>query len=706
MADHYMKRLFEPKHVALLGVSQDKSKSGYGFLRTLLDGKYEGKISLLGRQGGELEGLPIYSSVNDLPGGIDVAFNLLGPAHTPDVLAAVAARGTAFTVVFTAGFAEMGGAGVASQDALIKSCRSKGMRIIGPNCMGIFNLPFNFNLTSLSGIPVGNVGLIAQSGNVSFTVWDQARKHDVGFSCFVSFGNQADIPVHDYVEYMGQDEATKVIAIYLEGLRPGNGPAFFDACSRVSKIKPIVILKGGRSSAGRRAAQSHTASLSSSERVYASLFEEAGVVQVHQLEHLLPVAEALMRCPPMKGDDVAIVGSGGGHSTVCTDAVETAGLCVPAFSEELRAALRERLPEYAPIMNPVDMTGTFTKDPSEFATLSELVMNQDPHFAAVVNYGLYGLYKGGQVPEGAPHDYVTAAPLLGQLQAKLGKPFVFYTPYADRSHASFTAMRESGVPCFDNVSLVGVALAALRQRSRYLARADEAQAAPPAVVEKAVPLTPPDYSTEAGAYQLLQRVGVKLPEVRTTSSADELVAMADAMGYPVVIKAVLPGVGHKSEVGGVRTGVTSSRAVREAANAITQSVEKALGTKALGGFMVMRDLGRRRELIVGVRRDISLPTLGIIGLGGVLAEALDDVAVCLLPATPERVTRALERLSSARAWGAFRGEPEVSASDLADLLNRLDQAVQSDASIQSVECNPVLLVGTDIVPVDAAVETA
>lgn len=704
MPDHYMKRLFEPKHVALLGVSQDKSKSGYGFLRALLDGNYKGKISLLGRQGGELEGLPICSRVDALPADIDVAFNLLGPAHTPEVLAAVAARGTAFTVVFTAGFAEMGGTGVASQDALIESCRSKGMRIIGPNCMGIFNLPFGLNLTSLSEVPVGNVGLIAQSGNVSFTVWDQARKHDVGFSCFVSFGNQADIPVHDYVEYMGQDEATKVIAIYLEGLRPGQGTAFFDVCSRVSKIKPIVILKGGRSSAGRRAAQSHTASLSSSERVYASLFEEAGVVQVHQLEHLLPVAEALMRCPPMKGNDVAIVGSGGGHSTTCTDAVETAGLSVPAFSEELRAALRQRLPEYAPVMNPVDMTGTFTQDPSEFATLSKLVMEKDPHFAGVVNYGLYGLYKGGKVPAGAPYDYVTAAPLLGQLQAKLGKPFVFYTPYADRSHASFTAMRESGVPCFDNVSLVGIALAALRQRGRYLAR-DDAVKAVPAALEKSVPLAAADYSTEAAAYQLLQRFGVKLPEVRTTSSADELVAIADGMGYPVVIKAVLPGVAHKSEVGGVRTGVTSAHAVQEAALDITQSVGKALGAKALDGFMVMRDLGRRRELIVGVRRDISLPTLGIIGLGGVLAEALDDVAVCLLPATPERVTRALERLSSARAWGAFRGEPAVSVSGLAELLNRLDRAVQSDASIQSVECNPVLLVGTDIVPVDAAIET-
>nr|WP_315396933.1 acetate--CoA ligase family protein [uncultured Duganella sp.] len=699
-----MKKLFEPKHIALLGVSQDKSKSGYVFLNSLLAAGYKGKISLLGRQDGELEGLPVYGSVDQLPADIDVAFNLLGPAQTPGVLAAVADRGTAFTVVFTAGFAEMGGEGAASQEALVDSCRGKGMRIVGPNCMGIFNLPFGMNLTDIPQVPVGDIGVISQSGNISVSVWDQARKYDLGFSCFVGFGNQADIPIHEYVDYMGQDEATKVIVMYLEGLRPGSGGAFLEVCSRVSKIKPIVILKGGRGSAGRRAAESHTASLSSSERVYASLFEEAGVVEVHQLEHLLPVAEALMRCPPMKGDDVAIVGSGGGHSTVCTDAVETAGLSVPAYSEALRVELRKQLPAYAPIMNPVDMTGTFTRDPSQFATLTELVMGMDPHFAGVVNYGLYRSDKASMLPAGAPYDYVTAAPLLGQLQSKLGKPFVFYTPYADRSDPSFTAMRNAGVPCFDNVAFVGLALAALRQRGRFLARADALPAAT-AAFEAPASAGVPDYRTETGAYRLLESYGVKLPEVRTTASVDELVAMADAIGYPVVIKAILPGVAHKSEVGGVRTGVGSAQGVQEAAHGIARSVEGALGAKALGGFMVMRDFGRCRELIVGVRRDISLPTLGVIGLGGVLAEALDDVAVCMLPATPERVARALERLSSAKAWGAFRGEPEVSASAVADLLNRLDQAVRSDGAIQSIECNPVLLVGAEIVPVDAAIET-
>jgi acyl-CoA synthetase (NDP forming) len=705
-SSHPLHRLFEPRHVALLGVSRDTSKAGYKFLRSLLDAGYKGRISLLGRQAGELEGLQIHTSPDTLPADIDVAFNLLGPAQTPESLQAVAARGAAFSVVFTAGFAEMGAAGAALQNDMVRACNASGMRIVGPNCMGLFNLHLGLNLTEISPLPAGDIAFVSQSGNVGVTLWDQARKHDVGFSCFVGFGNQADIPMHEYIDYLGQHEGTRVIVVYLEGLRPGSGDAFFETCARVSRVKPIVVLKGGRTSAGRRAAESHTASLSSSERVYTALFEEAGVIEVKQMELLLPVAEALMRCPPMQVDEVAIVGSGGGHSTVCTDEVESVGLQVPPFSDGLQEELGRRLPAWAPRKNPVDMTGAYINDPSLFAALTELVMERDPAFGAAVNYGLYGLWKDGKVGAGSNYDYVSAAPLIGQLQARLNKPIVFYTPYADRPHPSFTAMRNAGVPCLDTVASVGAALAALRKRGRYLARAADTQVAAPAALHQRVAasgVAAPDYATELGSYALLARHGVQTPKVLTAADAGQAAARADTLGYPVVLKAVLPGVAHKSDAGGVRTGLGDAGAVRQAAAEMVRSVARALGDNALAGFMVTKDLGRRRELIVGVRRDVSLNTLGVVGLGGVLTEALDDVAVCLLPATPQRVERALARLKSARAWGAFRGEPAVPVAAIATLLNQLQAALLSDPAIESVECNPVMVIDDRVVPVDAAI---
>ncbi|WP_269502096.1 acetate--CoA ligase family protein [Burkholderia sp. IMCC1007] len=702
---HPLHRLFRPRHVALLGVSRDTGKLGYTFLRALIDAGFAGRISLLGRQAGELDGLTIHTDPAELPPDIDVAVNLLGPAQTPAVLEAVAARGAAFAVVFTAGFAEMGAAGEQMQADMVRACNAHGMRIVGPNCMGLFNLHVGLNLTEISPLPIGNVALVSQSGNVAVTLWDQARKHDLGFSCFAGFGNQADIPMHEYIDYLGQDNDTRVIAIYLEGLRPGSGDAFFETCARVSRTKPIVVLKGGRASAGQRAAQSHTASLSSSERVYRALFEEAGVIEVRELEHLLPAAEALMRCPPMTGDDVAIVGSGGGHSIVCTDEVEAVGLRVPAFPAPLVDTLSGLLPAWAPKRNPVDMTGAYIRDPSLFSSLTELVMNACPSFSAAVNYGLYGLWKGGALDPDSPHDYVSAAPLLGALQAKLGKPLLFYTPYADRVHPSFTAMRASGVPCLESIESVGVALAALRQRGRFLARAGEAapRRAAAARAAAAPASAPHAYASEVDAYRLLARYDVTLPDVLTADTPHAAAEQAGRLGYPVVVKAILPGVAHKSDVGGVRTGVGSADGVREAAHAIAASVAQALGPRALAGFTVTRDFGRRRELIVGVRRDVSLASLGLIGLGGVLTEALDDVAVVLLPATPERVARALARLTSAAAWGPFRGEPAVSTVALAGLLNQLDAALRSDQAIDSIECNPVMVVGRDLVPVDAAI---
>ncbi len=699
---HPLQRLFRPRHVALLGVSLDRNKAGYKFLRSLIEAGFAGRISLLGRQAGEIDGLQIYTDPADLPADIDVVINLLGPAQTPEVLEAVAARGAAFAVVFTAGFAEMGEEGERLQTAMVRNCNARGMRIVGPNCMGLFNLHIGLNLTEIAALPIGNVALISQSGNVAVTLWDQARKHDLGFSSFVGFGNQADIPIHEYIDYLGQDDETRAIAIYLEGLRPQSGDAFFETCARVSRTKPIVVLKGGRKSAGRRAAQSHTASLTSSERVYQALFAEAGVVEVRELEHLLPAAEALMRCPPMRGEEVAIVGSGGGHSIVCTDEVEAVGLSVPEFPASLVETLSGMLPSWAPKKNPVDMTGAYINDPSLFSSLTELVMQACPSFDAAVNYGLYGLWKGGELGKNSPHDYTSAAPLLGRLQAKLGKPLVFYTPYADRPHPAFTAMRESGVPCLESVELVGVALAALRQRGRYLARA--AEVPPQRVAGEPIPAAASrDYASEVDAYRLLARHGVTLPEVLMAETPEGAAAHAERIGYPVVVKAILPGVAHKSDVGGVRTGLGDAAAVRDAAQSIAQKVAQACGPDALAGFTVMRDFGRRRELIAGVRRDPSLTTLGLVGLGGVLAEAFNDVAVVLLPATPERVSRALARLNSASAWGEFRGELAVDAGALATLLNQLDAALSSDPVIDSIECNPVMVVGRDLVPVDAAI---
>ncbi|WP_244546613.1 acetate--CoA ligase family protein [Bosea sp. OK403] len=697
--------LYNPGHIVIVGFSRDESKEPAIFLRELLNQGYKGKISLLGRERGQFQGCEMYDSAAALPEGIDLAFNMVAAGKTLDILPQVAARGVPAAVIFTSGFAEMDPSGADLQRKLVEACNANGMRVVGPNCPGYFYLPNGINLTGIPDIPQGPIGLISQSGNVGITLWDQAKTIDIGFSAFVGVGNQADIPIHDHIEYLGQDDNTKVIALYLEGLPDGHGPRFVSVCRDVSRRKPIVALKGGRTVGGMRAAQSHTAAMSSASKVYSALFKDCGVIEVAHLEHLLPIAEVLYRCPPMKGRRVAIVGSGGGHSTVSTDEVELAGLTVPEFNSELQAEYGKRLPSYAPKRNPVDMTGGFTKDPTRFAQMTELVLAHDPNFDGFINYGLYGFYRNGKPPADAVHTYESAGPVIGHVQARSGLPVIFYTPYAYRRDPAYSALRNAGIPCYPNIHLAALGLAALYERNQLLTKAADTDAKVDGPAEtSANPALHGTGITEATAVAYLSGFGIRFPKLELCQTGDEAAVAAKRIGFPVVLKAVLPGVMHKSDVGGVAVGLSSSAAVSEAATTMTGHVTAALGAGRQDGFLVSEDLGKRRELFVGVRKDSLMGAIGLVGFGGVYAEAVNDTAICLLPATPARVAACLERLQSKSMWTEFRGEPAVAPAKIAALLNALDRALAADR-LTAIECNPVMIVGGDLIAVDAAIET-
>lgn len=698
----YLKSLYAPRHILVTGFSADPKKAGARFVAGLKAQGYSGEISLLGRTAGEFEGLRIYDSVDALPDGIDLAFNMYPANITLDVLPRVAARGVPLAVVFTSGFAEQGGDAVDAQQQLVKACRANGMRLVGPNCPGYFYFPNNVNLTAQIGLKQGPVALISQSGNVGITLWDQSKMLDIGFTAFIGVGNQSDIPLHDHIAYLGDDDNTKVIALYIEGLPAGQGQAFLEVCKSVSRKKPIVALKGGRTNAGMRAAQSHTASLSSESQVYSALFDECGIIEIEHLEHLLPLAEVLYRCPPMKGDRVAIVGSGGGHSTVCTDEVEMVGLEVPEFSQELQQAAGKKLPVYAPKRNPIDMTGGFTKDPSLFAQFTQMVIDIDGNYDGFINYGLYGLYRDGRLDEGHVHTYESAAPILGAIQEKTGLPIIFYTPYAYQKHSSFTALREAGIPCYADLNLAALGLATLRKRQKFLDRAATNPVGSTSSADANGASGRP--RSEAEASQYLAAYGVKFPRAVEVKSPHEAVAAAEDVGFPVVLKGIMPGVLHKSDVGGVAVGLGDREAVAVAAQKMEKQISSKLGAKALTGYLVTQDLGRRRELFVGVRDDHTFGSIGVLGVGGVYAEAIGDTSVCILPATPQSVSACLAKLRSSHMWDEFRGEPELDRDEVAKLLNQLASALNSQEGCTAIECNPVMVVGHDLIAVDAAFE--
>ena len=699
----YLQSLYRPKHILIAGFSSDPKKAGVRFLNGLKGQGFSGEISLLGRSAGTYESHTIYSDIGTLPSGIDLVFNMYPASATPDILPKIAARGAKVAVIFTSGFAEQGGSAADAQKKLVAECRANGMRLVGPNCPGYFYLPGNVNLTSETNLRAGPVALISQSGNVGITLWDQSRMLDIGWSGFIGVGNQSDIPLYDHIAYLGDDPNTKVIALYIEGLPEGQGQAFKQICQAVSRKKPIVALKGGRTTAGRRAAQSHTASLSSEAQTYSALFDESGIVEVGHLEHLLPIAEVLYRCPPLKGDRIAIVGSGGGHSTVGTDEVELAGLQIPEFNAQLQQAAAARLPVYAPRRHPNHKTRGLTKDPTLFAQFTQMVIDLDGTYDGFLNYGLYGLYRGGKLDEGHVHTYESAAPVLGAIQAKTGLPIIFYTPYAYQRHTSFTALREAGIPCFADLNLAALGLAALRERGIYLASPAPEPRAPITHATTGAQAKP---QSEADAAKYLESFGVKFPKTAEARSADEAVLASEQVGFPVVLKGILPGVLHKSDLGAVKIGLADAQAVAGAARDIERSVSSRPGLGKVAGFLVAQDLGRQRELFVGIRKDHTCGHVGMLGVGGIYAEAIVDTNVCLLPASTQSVELCLGKLRSKAMWSAFRGEPALDPARVADLLNQLAGALAAQPGCTAIECNPVMVVGRDLLAVDAVLEYA
>lgn len=679
------------------------------YLRDMIAAGYQGRISVLARTDGYLQGVRAYDSIFKLPSDIDVAVSLLPQASALSSLTDIARRGAAFGLVFTAGFAEAGGDGRRSEESMVQRCNAAGMRIIGPNSMGIFSASSNLNLVPYANVPQGSIGLLSQSGNVAITLWEEARSRAIGFSRFVGFGNQADVSLPELVRYLGDDPETAVIAIYLEGLKPSQGPSFLAACQTVSRTKPIVALKGGRTVAGARAAESHTDALSSEARVFEGLFQQAGIVEVQHLEHLLPVTETLLRCPPMTSAEVAVVGSGGGHSTIVSDELERADLAVPEFPIAVQSRIAEFLPAYAPVRNPVDMTGAFTENPDLFRSIADLVLDTVDTLSGVVCYGFWGLWNSGRVTGDNALSYAEVAPLLGGLQRSYGKPIVFYTPYANSTDRAITELRAGGIPCFDSIQTTAVAMAALRMRGKYIARPehDIHSAGPDAfdlqlvsTVRSGGELTVLDELESMG---FLIECGVSTPKFLVADSVLDVPTVAEEIGFPVVIKAIMPGVTHKSRLGAVHTGVSSGHEALHVASQMDARLSGTVTPRSAMRFLVVADLGRPREIIAGVRRDPVFDYLFILGIGGTHTESLDDVAMMVVAPTSVDIQECIERLQSSTYFTEIDLDTGSLAESLTELMSRIRHGMEENREVELVEINPVFPLAEGLVAADASV---
>jgi acyl-CoA synthetase (NDP forming) len=636
-----------------------------------------------------------HGSVRDIPGELDLVVVAV-PADTAlDVARDCAAKRVRALVVVSAGFGEAGAEGAERQRELLRICRAGGMRLVGPNCLGVMNTDPAVGLNASFGpaqAPPGRVAFMSQSGALGIAVIDAAKEEGLGLSSFVSVGNKADLSGNDFLAYWDRDDATDVILLYLESF--GNPRRFARVARSVASRKPIVAVKGGRSTAGARAAGSHTgALLAASDATVDALFAQSGVVRTDTLGELFDVAGLLAAQPPPAGPRVGIVTNGGGLGILCADACQAAGLDVVATTEEIQRALRRGLPDAAAVGNPVDLLASAS--PRQFADAIGTLARSGAVDAIVV------LYVPPLVTDPAA---VAAAVRDAAADAPIPVTAVFAMPEAP------AAVR--GLPCF---RFPEDAARALGRAARYGAwRAAPAGAVPElevddaaaaAVIARALSrgpgwLLPEEASALLGCYAIAQ------PRHEIVASAAEAAALARRWRRPIAVKGIAAGLVHRSDVGAVALGLTGARTIAHAVEAMTARMQAA--GHAPTGFVVQEMADAGVELLVGAVADPTFGPVVAVAAGGVATELLRDTALRITPLTDRDAHDALRELRTFPLLDGYRGSPRADVDAVEQVLLRLSALMEAHHEVVELECNPLVVSSRGALAVDvrARVEVA
>jgi acetate---CoA ligase (ADP-forming) len=694
-----VRALLCPRSVAVIGASRNRQTIGDRLFRNLIDGEFNGPVYPVNPAARSVQGVRAYASILEIPDAIDVALVVVPADAVASVARECARHGVKGLVVVSAGFSEVGTVGVQRQAELVAICREAGMRLIGPNCMGVSNtaadVQMNGQFAPIAPLP-GNVGFLSQSGALGLALIDHANRLGLGLSTFVSVGNKADLSGNDFLCYWEGDDATDVILLYLESL--GNPRRFARIARRVARSKPIVVVKSGRSAAGARATSSHTgALLGASDVTVDALFRQAGVVRTDTLAELFDVASLLANQPLPKGPRVAILTNGGGPGILAADACEAAGLEVPPLAETARAGLAAWLPSAAGIGNPVDMIASATAD--DYRRAIEAIA-ADPGIDALIVIFAPPLVTRAE-------DVATA---IRAAAAGLPRPIPVMAVFMSAAGApGLQAGVEARIPSYTFPENAAHALARVVRHAQWRARpegnirelagmrTDEAVAAVASMLAAGTSrwLDPDEVRTLLGCY------GLPLVDQISAASVQEAVEAAGRLPGPVALKGIASGVLHKTEAHGVRLGLVGRSEVEAAAADITRAF--AAAGHAIDGFLVQQMVPPGVEMLVGVVHDRLFGPVVACAAGGTEAELLKDVSVRITPLTDVDVREMVRSLATYPLLDGYRGAPRSDVGALEDVLLRVGAMVEAHPEVAEMDLNPVIVGPDGAVIVDARV---
>jgi len=708
---------FNPKSVAIVGASRQKGKVGYEILSNMIEAGYKGKIYPVNPNADEIDGekcFPDLQSIGQIPDLVIIVVpaNIVGA-----VMQQCADAGVKSVVIITAGFREVGNEGRQLEEQVIQIAKQAGIRVIGPNCLGVIVPANNLNASFAGDLPVaGAIGYLSQSGALLAAILDMANANGIGFSKLVSIGNKADVNELDVIKALASDPDTKVIAGYLESITDGN--AFVNQAEQISHDKPILLMKSGGTEAGAKAASSHTGSLAGGEVAYESAFERAGVIRCESIKQQFDYAQAFANqpLPPVSVFDrrhgglrVAVITNAGGAGIMAADAIERQGLTFAKLADDTINKLASHLPPAANLYNPVDILGDALADRYEFALGAIL---DDPNVDTVLVLLTPQAMTDATATAEAVVKIAAHPPEAGLIKPAFGrqtKPILACFLGANKVKEGVRILREGKIPQYDSPESAVATIKAMGDYVRWRSR--------PKRVVKLFPVNRRKVENiierhlrqgiyeigEVESKEILEAYGFVTPKGSIATTPDQAVNIAGQLGYPVVLKIWSPDILHKSDVGGVKLGLKNDQEVRDAFDLMMYRVPQKRPDAKILGVLVQEMCRKGKEVILGMNRDPHFGPLMMFGMGGIMVEVLKDVAFYLAPLTAEEARQMLMSTRTYHILKGVRGQEGVDIEKIAEGLQRLSQLVTEFPQIQQMDINPYIVgpEGTTPIAVDA-----
>lgn len=681
--DSMIKYLFEPRGVAVIGASHKQGKIGYQVVDNIVKGGYTGGIYPVNPKGGEVLGLKMYKSISDVRGEIDVAVMTIPAKLVFDSVKQCAEKGVKHLVIITSGFSEIGN--TSEEKKIVSFAYEHGMRVLGPNIFGIYSSAVNLNATfGPDDIKKGNVAIATQSGAIGIAMIGKTKVENIGLSAIISVGNKSDIDEADLLQYLMMHDQTRIILMYIEGIQ--HGERLVGMLKEATRIKPVVVIKSGRSKRGAMAAASHTGSLAGADEVFNDIIRQCGVIRAESISEALDWCKFFEDAIVPKGEKTVIITNGGGIGVLAADACEKYGVNLYDDQEKLKEAFSDVMPEFGSAKNPVDITGEASAEVYNRALKAAL---KHPEIDSVICLGC----------ETAVFDAEDFAKTMkSSFEAYRGKkPVVFSVFGGEEIEKSVISLRKEGVPVYPDVYEAVSCLGSLYREYRNMknkpgkVRLAEVDVAKIKDVVGKVKKDGRNFLLAYEACQVMGAAGINVPQSRIAKNIDQAVRFAEEIGYPVVMKIVSKDIVHKSDAGGVALDLDNKAEIVDAYEAIIQSCRAYNPNVVVEGVEVAEQIRPGIETIVGARIDPSFGPVVMFGLGGIYVEVMKDVS---FRAFPLERSEALQMISDIRSYPLLlgvRGEKRKDIDTAADAIIKVGTILKECADISDIEINPLVV---------------